>query len=366
MIRPLLLRVVLPALLLAAAAWPARAQTPATLLDGARAQLEDVQPDTAAVLLVRVLDRRSGASPSEQLRGWTLLGIAELMRNREVVARQAFRRALERNAELRIDSLAYLQSDVRLVFASEKEAYRIENTDDAPLTMTLRAATDTTISPAMGRYAMEVRPRRRARIVATVTPAGADNATPLWTDTTTASPTGILTWDLTTGGAPIRPGRYTIRLVATDNSARTPATMSRTIVISRLAVDTIVAPQLPEDSLLPETRQARPASGLLAGVALGAGAVALTSFAGNRDLNGGAMRPESGRFLVAGAVSAAALIGFLTSKGQKPVPENITWNQDLRDRYERLQNEMATENRRRLAAAPLRIRMEAARMDGQR
>src|SRR5690349_2105070 len=133
MIRPLLVRVFLAFALLLAGVLPARAQTASSLLEGARAQLEDVQPDTAAVLLVRVLDRRTGATPSEQLRGWTLLGIAELMRNREVVARQAFRRALERNADLRIDSLAYLQSDVRLVFASEKEAFRIENTDDAPL-----------------------------------------------------------------------------------------------------------------------------------------------------------------------------------------------------------------------------------------
>src|SRR3954469_2418777 len=108
------------AVLLAAAVRPASAQTPRQLLDAARGQLEDIQPDTAAVLLVRVLDRRSNASPSEQIRGWTLLGIAELMRNHPTVARQAFRRALERDANLRVDSLAYLHSDLRQVFAAEQ------------------------------------------------------------------------------------------------------------------------------------------------------------------------------------------------------------------------------------------------------
>ncbi len=45
------------------------------------------------------------------------------MRNRPIVARQAFRRALERDANLRVDSLAYLHSDLRDVFATEKDAY---------------------------------------------------------------------------------------------------------------------------------------------------------------------------------------------------------------------------------------------------
>jgi hypothetical protein len=172
-------------------------------------------------------------------------------------------------------------------------------------------------------------------------------------------------WNLTTAGGPIRPGRYALKITATDNSGRAPATWVRTLTISRNAVDTLVAPQVPDDSLLPETQRARPASSLLAGVALGAGAVAITSLAGNKDLNASGSA-EPARFVVAGAVSAAALIGFLTSKHEKPVPENVSYNQDLRDRYERLQSDMTAENRRRLAASPLRIRMEAARMDGTR
>ena len=343
----------------------ARAQSASQMLEGARAQLEDVQPDTAAALLIRVLDRRTSASAAEQLRGWTLLGIAEMMRGREVVARQAFRRALERDANLRVDSLAYLQSDVRQIFAAEKEAYRIENTDDAPLTVAMRMSTDTTIVPFQGRYAIEVRPRRRARVTASLTPVGAESAEPLWSDTTMASPVGIFTWNLSTGGAVIRPGRYALRVTAWDNSSRAPATSIRTLVISRLPVDTLVAPTMPDDSLLSETQRARPASGLLAGVALGAGAVAITTLVGNKDLNS-AGSAEPARYIVAGAISAAAILGFLTSKREKPVPENIAFNQDLRDRYERMQNEMTAENHRRMAAAPMRIRMEAARMDGTR
>src|SRR3954468_1882424 len=110
----------------------AQAQTPAQLIETARGRLEDVQPDSASALLVRALGNTASVSPSDQLRGWTLLGIAELMRGHPSVARQAFRRALERDATLRIDSLAYLHSDLRQVFALEKDTYRVENREDAP------------------------------------------------------------------------------------------------------------------------------------------------------------------------------------------------------------------------------------------
>ncbi len=68
-------RLSLPVLLLGALALmlcpgTMRAQSASQLIDGARARLEDIQPDTAAVLLVRALDRRTGPTTTEQTRGW--------------------------------------------------------------------------------------------------------------------------------------------------------------------------------------------------------------------------------------------------------------------------------------------------------
>ena len=341
----------------------AAAQGAPQLIEAARARLEDIQPDSASALLVRALGAGSNASSADQLRGWTLLGIAELMRGHPTVARQAFRRALERDASLRIDSLAYLHSDLRQVFALEKDTYRVENRDDAPLTMNMRMAIDTTVQPGRGRYTFEVRPIRRARVIASVVPAGNEQADPLWSDTASANPVGLFTWNLRSGGAIITPGRYALHVIAIE-PGRPAVMMTRNFTVSRVAIDTLVPPELPTDSLLPEATLGRRPSSLVAGLAMGAGAVMMTSILANKDLNSG--HGSSGRYVVAGAVSLAGVMGFLHGRQERPLPQNITYNQNLRDRYDRLASDMSEENRRRLVAAPLRVRMEPVRMEGTR
>ena len=348
----------------AAHAADALAQGAPSLIEAARTKLEDVQPDSASVLLVRALGNSGNLSTSEQLRGWTLLGIAELMRGHENVARQAFRRALERDANLRIDSLAYLHSDLRQVFAVEKDAYRVENRDDGPLTMNVRMALDTVVQAGRGRYTFEVRPARRARVIASIVPAGNEQAEPLWADTTSANPVGVFSWSLRAGSSTIMPGRYALHVVASDGSNHPPVYVSRTFTVSRVPVDTITASALPEDSLLPEGTLVRRPSSLVAGLALGAGAVMMTSLVANKDLNSG--HSEPGRYVVAGAVSLAGLVGFLKGRQERSLPENISYNQNLRDRYDRLASDAAAENRRRVANAPLRVRMDPVRMEGTR
>ena len=68
-------------LLAALASRVAVAQSPAgRLVEEARAQLDELNPDSAVVLLTWALDATGGATVREQVRGWTLFGIAELMR----------------------------------------------------------------------------------------------------------------------------------------------------------------------------------------------------------------------------------------------------------------------------------------------
>ena len=342
----------------------AQAQTSTQLIETARARLEDVQPDSASALLVRALGNTSSVSASDQLRGWTLLGIAELMRGHPSVARQAFRRALERDATLRIDSLAYLHSDLRQVFALEKDTFRVENRDDAPLTVNTRMALDTIIQPGRGRYTIEVRPARRARVIASVVPAGNESADPLWADTAAANPVSVFTWNLRSGTGIVTPGRYALHIVANEGPGHQPILVSRTFTVSRMAVDTMSSAELPTDSLLPEVTMVRRPSSLIAGLALGAGAVMMTSLVANKDLNSG--HGDPGRFVVAGAVSIAGVIGFLHSRVERPLPENIAFNQSLRDRYQRQGEDLGAENRRRMMNAPVRIRMEPVRMEGTR
>lgn len=352
-------------LLALATATSARAQAPSQLLDNARARLEDIQPDTAAALATRALDRRNNPTAADQLRGWTLLGVAEVMRGRPFVARQAFRHALERDNSLRIDSLAYLHSDLRSVFEMERVTFQTSATaaaaEEAPQTVTVRGAMDASIVPGQGRYSFEVRATRPTRVLATVTSARGDDV--LWADSAWANPAGTFNWDLTANGAPIAPGRYALHVTAPDANGRPPATFVRNFQVSKVHVDTVAVPSALEDSLLPETVEVRRPSSIIAGAALGVGALVLTSVAGNKAFGSGG---GADRFVVAGAISTATIVGFLHSRRARPIPENIAFNDDLRDRYQRMYSDMSAENRRRLASAPLRIRMENTRMDSSR
>ncbi len=74
---------------------------------------------------------------------------------------------------------------------------------------------------------------------------GNEQADPLWADTIAANPAGIFAWDLRSLGGVIAPGRYALRVTATDGSGRAPASVTRTLVISRAVADTIVARAFP-------------------------------------------------------------------------------------------------------------------------
>lgn len=334
----------------------ARAQAPGVLVEAARTQLENIQPDTAAALLQRVVDPRTNAGAGEQLRAWTLLGVAELMRGRTQAARFAFRRSLDRDPQLRVDSLAYLHSDLRRVFAAERDAVRLDT--DPPALIGLRTAADTSVMPAEGRFIIEVQPRRRAKVLASVAPARGGDA--IWSDSITVNLVGQFEWDLMTGSTPLAPGRYILRMSATDPvSGRALQPITRTFTVAHTAVDTLDSPPPPTDQLLPDTIVKRSTSTLVAGLALGAGAIALTSVMGNNDLNSGGS--GNGRYLVAGTVSVAAITAFFAGRHSRPAPANVSYNQQLLSEYDDRVRDTANENRRRVAAAPLRIRMQVNR-----
>lgn len=339
----------------------AAAQTAATLLHNARLQLEDIQPDSAAALLGRVVDPRSNAGTAEQVRAWTLMGIAELMRGNVAGGRRAFRRALERDPSLRLDTLAYLHSDIRQAFAAERElvARPAAEPDSAPpLLLGVRVASDTTIIETTGRFVFDVLPRRRATIVASIAPASDVRVTPVWADTETISSSGTFGWDLRRRGAAAQPGRYTLRVTAVDSAGHAAAPITRTLVVSRLTTDTLDMPD-PPDYGAPAVLRSRRLPVVAAGVALGAGAIAMTALAGNSSLNSG--RSDGMRFVVAGAVSTAAIVGFLTGAPARTLPPSPARIAQLRAEHEQEVRDAAAENRRRLAAAPLRIRVEGAR-----
>jgi hypothetical protein len=224
--------------------------------------------------------------------------------------------------------------------------------------VTVRVASDTVITPNAGQWPIEVQPRRPARVIASLARANA-RADVIWSDSQAVNLAGVIGWDLRVRGTPIAPGRYVLRVMATDTLGRSSAPVTRNLTITRTLVDTLETPDPPTDSLLPDSDGSAhgPPTRLLAGLALGAGAIAVTSVAGNSSLNAG--RSDGGRYVIAGAVSLAAVIGFLGSHHERPLPGNASYNGHVRQQYERRRLDDAAENARRLAAAPLRVRVDA-------
>ena len=97
----------------------AEAQQPAgALIAEARRRIDDLYADSAAALLRAALQPPAGATRSDSVRAFVLLGVAELTAARQDAARQAFRNALALEPGLRVDTLADLHSHLLLVFSS--------------------------------------------------------------------------------------------------------------------------------------------------------------------------------------------------------------------------------------------------------
>jgi len=92
------------------------------LIAQARQQIEDINPDSAAVLLRQALDPRVGATIAEKVRAFVLYGVTELTAGHADGARRTFREALALEPTLRVDSLAELHESLVSTFEQERTA----------------------------------------------------------------------------------------------------------------------------------------------------------------------------------------------------------------------------------------------------
>jgi hypothetical protein len=340
--------VIVPALILALPR-AARAQS-AAMVEAARAQIEALNPDSAYALLQRALAQGDPATP--RARAFTLLGITELLRGNRTSAQFAFRQALRIEPSLRIDSLADLHSEALAVFGEQRAAVA---PDTRPFAVAVEVPPDTVVGP--GEYLrIDVRPTARARVIVQVVREG--ESSPLWADSQTVDVLARALWDLTgPDSATVPLGRYVVRVLASASGQMLPP-VERVLELSRLPIDTTPWPaSLDSSALEPETlrlRHAAPSRLALAG-ALGLAALALPSLLGSGEVNG-----TSGRAtLVAGAVSIAGLVGFLSGHHPLPLPDAIARNQQLRERRERQRAIVAAGNAALIGRAPMRVRSQA-------
>lgn len=343
--------------LLCVCATPCRcldAQEPAVdMIAGARQQIEDLNADSAVVLLDRAL--RQNSPDSTRVRAYTLLAIAHLSRSDRTSARAAFEQALGMDAALRVDTLVVLHSDIRLVFAEARAALGI--TGAATLSVSMNTPMDTTVPVASGRLLIEVRPTFRARVVLVVSLA--DALAPTWTDTALVGGVETREWDLRSmSGTVVAPGRYSLRATASAALGQMMSqAVERILIVSRVPVDTQPLPMAP--SILPESIQVRggtPGSVGL-GLAFGAAAALLPSFLGNSALKASA-DVNVAAYAVAGGVSLTGIIGLFAGHRWRPLPANAALNLEQRRSHQSRLEEVAASNRRARDGADVRIRVE--------
>jgi len=328
-------------------------QDPAALLERGRGQIDQLNADSAVALIQRAVS--SGIAGPTRVRAFTLLAISELIRDNRLAARRAFEQALRLDNSLRIDSLADLHSDARVVFGEARTAVVPEI---RVLLVAVSVPDSSLIVPGESSLAVELRPTGRARVVTTIAPL----ETPLdviWSDTQSVDIAAVARWDLAGRQGGLAPdGRYVLRVTATDAGGQVAPSVERYLALSRVPVDTQPAPP-PLDSgrLLPESyRVARAGSGrLIFSGLLAGGTLALPLLFGSGELGGGTRA-----VIAAGAISVAGLLGFFRGSRTFPIPENVAHNQQLREQDASLRGAIAASNARLAAAAPVVVRVEAA------
>jgi hypothetical protein len=359
------LRILALALVFAAVARVARGQSAAQLIADARQQIDNLNWDSASVVLQRALQRRP--SEAERVRVFTLLGITQLSRDDRVGARSAFEQALRLDASLRVDTLAELHTDVRLVFGEARAALGITDAPRAapaaaPFAVGVDVPADTTLPAIGGRLRIVTRPSYRARVVVAISAADAPTVL-FWSDTATVGGVGTRAWDLRVrDGSLVAPGRYSLRATATDSIGQVAPTIERILVISRIATDTTPLPApLAESAFAPESRRLAlgSPSGLLVGLLFGAAAAFLPSGLGRTELDGRASSDETA-LAVGGTIAVAGVVAFLAGHRVQSIPENIQRNRELRERDAATRAAIVHANARAVQSAPVRVRLEGA------
>jgi hypothetical protein len=162
---------------------------------------------------------------------------------------------------LNVDSLSFFTGALAREFEAERSA--AAPTTPSALTVSVRLPADTTLLPRDGRLPIATQPTFPARVVSSIAPADAPLAI-LWSDTQAVGSAGT-GWNLRgRDGALVRPGRYALRVSASDSLGQIAPITERFLVITRpVAVDTTaLPPPLPASAYARETRRVHPGSPL--------------------------------------------------------------------------------------------------------
>jgi hypothetical protein len=291
------------------------------IIAAARAQVVDLNGDSAAVLLRIVLDARSSPTRAERTSALVLLGVTELLARRPERAREDFRQALALDADVRVDTLGDLHSDLVVTFEAERaQLFRLSAV----------VSSDTLVLVRDGGLPVRARASRTGWLFLSIEAGG---TTAVFRDSAFVRAETTLVWRW--AQTPPEAGTYDIVLDARDITGAMATPIRRTVRVERQPVDTAPVPSpLAQSAFAAETASVRDRQpgALLRGLAFGIATAGASSLGPGSDRRG---------YVLAGAFTLGGLVGFLSGPvATRPIQKNITRNLELRD-----------ENARRRAAA---------------
>ena len=322
--------------------WPSNlsAQEPGTLVERAVEAYGELDLSAAAGLLRRALAETGADSlpTPERARALSYLGATEFLRDNTDSSEAAFRQLVIAEPRYVLDELVF-PPEITSLFARVKRDTKVVDV----------------VVPPVARWRSgepEYRPQLVAssfhRIVATVDRSDGTSVRQLYDGLIGDSLE--LEWDgLTSQGVPIGSGRYYLRVESQGAGGRATRVLRIPLDIRVQVEDTVAHPPAPADSvLLPERLEGGPGiEALVGGLAVGAGVALLPSLvAQNANLSGG-------RIAVGGTIAIAGVIGFLTQRPGRPIPENIERNQAWWQEWRLEVDRAAQENERRRSRAML-------------
>ena len=328
--------------LLALVAGSARAQTGQELVAQGLRSYRALEYDAAAALLRRGLAATGTGAVADSDRAGVLvyLGATEIFRNRRDSATTAFRQALQANPRHRPDPLVFPPE-----VANAYDAVRRTTTYIA-----VRVAPDTAIIVGDQLYTARLLASALHDIAVDVLQEDGRPVRRLY-----AGPIGDsldVRWDGldSTSHTPVE-GRLVLQVVSRGATGARGRTVRLPLATRTEREDTLPLPSaLPDSTLLPERTPRGPAlRSLGAGLAIGTMAIVLPSLIAEDGEGAG------GRFVVAGAVSIAGVVGYLRARPGQPIPDNVAANQAVRNAWQRDLARAQAENARRKSDIHLRI-----------
>lgn len=325
---------------------PVGAQLAGELVDQGVRAYGDLALDDAAWLFRKALTMTGNEqlSDDERSRALMFLGATEVLRNVADSAGAAFRELILIDPRYQPDQLVF-PPDVTTVLETVRQQTK---------TVAVRLPTQTFMRLGQDRFSAWAHASSPHELRTEITYEDGRLARTLY-----AGPIGDslrLQWDgRDANGRTVESGRFLLNVVSRDAEGKMVRLTRVPLNVDVRLRDTIPHPLYPSDSdLLPESWDGKPSlEALVGGLSVGAAVLLLPA----------AVSPEAnitgGRLAVAGAVSIAGIVGFVTRRPGQPIPANVIANEAVRQSW-RDSVEVVSQQNRRLRA-DVRIQIRAGR-----